>query len=213
MISAHEFLQSLMAGGEARVLAPGEPPDDIEWDAALEVVEASWRLHVPAPVPVFDAPTARWAARIIYRACQFLLWRDAGEEVVKKALSTPAPRNAEEASRLYSADLCLRYLPSLLKHAARLSPDDVLVHELRRLAREWPLSSAGVPELDPPPDLSAVMRHPGLRCLYTDRLIASSDRSLLKDPAATNAVREAVGAHPELAPKLAACILSASPTP
>jgi hypothetical protein len=67
MITAHEFLQSLMAGGVACVLAPGEPPDDIEWDSALEVVEASWRLHVPAPVPPFDPATGRWAARLICR--------------------------------------------------------------------------------------------------------------------------------------------------
>jgi hypothetical protein len=213
MISAHEFLQSLMAGGEARVLAPGEPPDDVEWNSALEVVEASWRLHVPSPVPEFHLPTARWAARILYRAFQFLLWRDAGAELVKKALTVAAPDCPDQASRLYSADLCLRYLPSLLKLAARLSPDDVLVHELHRIAREWPLSSAGIPGLEPPPDLSAVMAHSGLRCLFTERLIAAGDRTLLTDPAAADAVREALGAHPELAPALASSLISASAAP
>jgi hypothetical protein len=203
MITAHEFLQSLMAGGVACVLAPGEPPDDLEWDVALEVVEASWRLHVPAPVPPFDPATGRWAARLLYRACQFLLWRDAGAEMVKKALSLSPPACPDEASRLYSADLCLRYLTSLLKHAERLSPDDVLVHELRRLAREWPLSSAGIPGLEPAPDLSVLMRHSGLRCLYTERLIAAGNPQLSADPAAANAVREALGAHPELAPGFA----------
>jgi hypothetical protein len=206
MITAHEFLQSLMADGEARVLAPGDPPDDVEWDSALEAVESSWRLHVPSPVPDFHLPTARWAGRILYRFCQFLLWRDAGEEVVRKALAVPAPGGVENASRLYSADLCLRFLPSLLKVASRLSPEDVLVHEMRRLAREWPLSSAGVPALDPPPDLSAVMAHPGLRCLFTERIIAAGDRSLVNDPAAANAVREAIGAHSELAPAFSASL-------
>ena len=204
VISAREFLQSLMSAGEARVLVPGEPPDDTEWDDALQVVEASWRLHVPAPVPEFNPPAARWAARILYRACQFLVWRDAGPELVTAALREAPPAAADEVSRAYSADLCLRYLPSLHRSAARLAPEDVLVGELRCLAFDWPLSSVGVPGLEPPPQAGNLLDHPGVRRLYADRILAAGDHARLLEPAAAGAVREALGAHPELAPAMAA---------
>lgn len=195
-------------------MAPGEPPEEDEWDTALAVVEDSWRLHAPGPVPAFHPPTARWAAQLIYRGCQFTLWRDAGAEMVKKAFRKTAPAAgaeggaADEFSRLYSADLTLRFLPSLVALATRLAPGDVLVEELRRIAAEWPLSSPGVPDLEPPA-APAVLKHPGLRRLYADRIIAAADRSRLADPDTAAAVREALGAFPELAPALLPALTAA----
>ena len=96
-------------------------------------------------------------------------------------------------------DLFFRHLPDLLAWAQRVAANDPLVAALRRLAEEWPLSSVGIANIAPG-SIDPFIAHAGLRRLYADRIIARRDSSRLADARTAEAVRSALGAHPELAP-------------
>jgi hypothetical protein len=95
----------------------------------------------------------------------------------------------------------------LIKLARGISEEDPLVTGMLALARTFPLSSVGVSGIDNV-NIDAFIAHPSLRRLYADRIIERDDVSRLSHPAAREAVREALGAFPELAPKLAAALES-----
>ena len=130
--------------------------------------------------------------------------REVDAASVQQALAAPCPR-PPSASVCYSADLSLRYLPDLLSLARGIAPDDPLVAGLTALARAWPLSSVGVAGMEDL-DVSAFVDHPSLRQLYVDRIIERGDVSRLKHPAVRAAVGEALGAYPDLAPRVAAAL-------
>ena len=116
-------------------------------------------------------------------------------------LSQPCPGPIDPAT-IYSVDLTLRWLPDLLTLARAAATRDVLVDELLRLAREWPLSSVGIKDL-PGSEPGAIVEHPSLLQLYVDRIIARRDKSRLGHPAVDRGVRTALGMFPELCPELA----------
>ena len=160
------------------------------------------RIVVPGNAPALDRAVAKWAATSLARTCQLIVSRDAGPEVIARALGGAAPE-VESASAHYSADLFLRYLPDVFTPAHCLSPGDPLIGELLKLAAAWPLSSIGIPGVEPR-GLEPIIASPCLLRLYADRVILKEDLLRLKEARIADAVRSALGDHPELAPVVAA---------
>jgi hypothetical protein len=141
--------------------------------------------------------------------------RDANETDVRAALADPRP--GPTATAHYSVDLVFRFLPDLIALARRVSQDDPLVEALRNLIAPWPLASVGMSDI-PVADIEPIIGHPCLRQLYVDRILARGDVARLDDPRVQEAVREALGACPELAPAIsaklaAACAVTEGDTP
>lgn len=199
------FLEDLFDTGHVRVAADAPLSDDLrEADAALRAAEEIVRLDLPGDPPPFDVAAARWAACVMYRACQVLADRPAGLAPLDAAIRRPAPDAANPAAH-YSVDLTLRYLPDLIGLAGRTGDEDSFVARLRDLAAEWPLSGVGVDGIDVR-NLGAITGDPSLLQLYADRVIARRDRSRLADERARDAVRRSLGLFPELAPDLAGAL-------
>jgi hypothetical protein len=197
--SAVAFVTNLLETGRVKV-PPGDEALD-ELDQAAAELDRAARTDAACEPPELDTPAASWALQIVYRACQALVFREINAETVRQTLAAPCPLPPSPAVH-YSTDLSLRYLPDLLALARGIAPDDPLVAGLTALARAWPLSSVGVAgagEVDPSP----LIDHPSLRQLYIDRIIERGDASRLAHPAVRAAIREALGAYPSLAPKLA----------
>lgn len=158
----------------------------------LERFHARDLLHMPSTAPAFNAAAALWAIQYLYQAIAFTLQRQHGaEKITEVLLPWEGP---VDASVIYSADLSLRHLPSLLKLAKGLSPEDPLVKHLLQTALHWPLSSVGMP-LEQQPDLQVILEDPSLRITYTDRIIAAKDVKRCKDAAVQALVEEALGEH------------------
>jgi hypothetical protein len=190
---------------------PPEPGQDSAADAArlaaaIVALDAEWRSELAFEPPALVAPVAAWAARLVRQACQFLVFREIEPDGVRSAMADPFPA-APSPEVCYSADLALRVLPDLLRLARAASPDDALVEALARLATAWPLSSVGEKLADA--DVSPFIDHPSLRLLYVDRILEQDDASRLSDVRVRAAVREAIGAHAELAPPAVAAALRA----
>jgi hypothetical protein len=198
-LSAVAFVHALLETGRVKVPPGDEPLDGVE--RAVAELDRGARIGAAFEPPELAAPAAAWALTAVYRACQALVFREIDADAVRRTLAVPCPLPPAPAVH-YSADLSLRYLPDLLSLARGVAPDDPLVAGLTALARVWPLSSVGVAgagEADPTP----LLDHASLRRLYVDRIIERGDASRLAHPAVRAAVREALGAYPSLAPKLA----------
>src|SRR5580765_3546343 len=176
------FLERLMTEGVAAVFdEPGALSEDATCDQILVELESTARNELAGEGPGFSLETGRWAARILYQACKFVICRDFSEAEMLRPLNEPCPaKRSPEVD--WSADLVFRHLPDVYRGARHLANADPLVKELMRLAKEWPLSSVGISFPDKP-DLKSFFPHPALRRLYVDRILNTSDVSRLGDAA------------------------------
>jgi hypothetical protein len=180
-------------------------PNADEAVEALESLDRQARLELAFEGPGLDLRAATWAANQLYRTCQLLVFRDGEPGAIRQALSAAGPEPVTPEV-VYSVDLTFRYLPDLMTLArAAASEGDPLVDTLLGLARAWPLSSVGMRDVGEV-NVDAFRGHPALRQLYIDRIIARRDLSRLADPRVREAVREAIGLYPQLAPELAGAI-------
>ncbi len=205
------FLDALFAEGRVRVAAPAKLGAR-ELHAASEVLAATERLYrqaLPGTPPRLEIESARWAAVMFFRACQFVAFRDLGEDQMDQAFQPDCPGDGS-ASTHYSVDLVFRYLPDLINLARRPSEADPLVTRLRHWADQWPLSSVGMDGARPTA-AEAVVGHPSLLCLYADRVTARGDLPRLADPRVREHVAQSLRVFPELAPPIAAALDAGGP--
>eukprot|EP01031_Cornospumella_fuschlensis_P009151 gene9151-11240_t len=85
--------------------------------------------------------------------------------------------------------------------ARTMSETDPLVVGLQTAALRFPLSAVGIP-LPKAPDLTLLHRHDSLWRLYLDRVLECQDESHLTNSAVSIGIRDALGMHASLAPKL-----------
>ncbi len=171
-VTLSRFLERLFEEGRVAVSTP-EPIQADELQAAeetLAALEAIYRLDLPGEPPPLAMPAARWAAVSLFHACQFVAFRNAGEEMIAAALGTPVPA-AAAASLHYSVDLTFRFLPDLMRLARTDAENDPLLGYLRQWAVDWPLSSIGIPDVTPS-SIEPIVSHPCLLNIYRDRVIA-----------------------------------------
>jgi hypothetical protein len=198
------FLQQLYESGQVTVPFSGQPFDSAS-DAAAEIAafDRAARLEFPGEAPVLAPEVAEWAAVRFAEICRLLVARDLGEEEITKVLAVKCP-GTPSAETDYTADLFFRRLPALADFVERLSPGDPLVRHLGKFAEEWPLSTPGMKISVSPERVGSFVAHHGVLRLYADRIIAAEDLTRLgQRPEVDAALREAIGGHPELCPKLA----------
>src|SRR5262245_36898333 len=113
MASLATFLGDVLQSGRIALREPlpaGTDPD------ALAVLNEAYRLHalgVAGPPIAFDGPTALAAGRVLYQSAWYLL--NANEPIDASRLRiTAGPRGAAQH---LSADLVLRYLPTVHRRA------------------------------------------------------------------------------------------------
>jgi hypothetical protein len=207
--SYSQFLESLLQ--EGRVSVPGYGPLHASDLAAAEnelvAFERSYRLEMPSDPPEFVIAAAQWAGRSFYRACQFALYRDLGQQLLEDEFRGDAGGGLEESPDAhYSVDLVFRFLSQLVPLARAAAEDDPLVERLLASCRRWPLASVGVSGVGKV-SIAGFADHDCLMRLYADRIIATADKSRLVDPRACAAVCAAVGMHSELAGNLGSALL------
>lgn len=205
------FLHRLSEDGRAVVSTLPSPsaPDAGDAVAVLEQTDRIARDELTFELPAFQPEPALWAARLFRDLCRLTACRDLGEDEIQRACASACP-DAEGPGAAWSVDLTLRHLPKLFELARHLSNADPLIDQLKRLAREWPLSSVGLPGLEGI-DPGTIAGHAGLRRLYADRILAARDRSRLGHPVIDEMLRADLGAHSQLAPEIADALLKHEP--
>lgn len=165
-----DFLQHLFECGTITYREPPVSPlkEDREAVQLLERAFGVYRLHVAGPGIAFARETALAAAEVVRHAGWFLFSRQEPEAELDKRLVLPA-LSATPADHL-SADLTLRYLPTIHRRAYALAPADHLVMQLAGLLRQWPLSGVLSAVEEGPETWPDFQGHPGLHMLYAERL-------------------------------------------
>ena len=192
------FVEKLFITGRVR-LTTDEPPTEDDLTAAVSRVvefEQSLRLELPGSPPDVGEAALRWALLTIYQACQFQVYRHLGTTKLAERFGGEPPRGAT-AEAHYSVDLVFRFLPDLVKLARSGSPEDPLLVALTGWCEQWPLSSVGVSNLNPP-HCEPILTDKCLLRLYVDRILRTQDTSRLSDQRIRDEVSRAVGAFPEL---------------
>lgn len=188
-----DFITQLCREGRATVDWELRPHSDQELDGAKAVLKQYYEatsLEMPYQAPDFHPHAALWGATYLFMAIRFVLVRQYDEALINQHLiDYPGTKTPEV---IYSADLCLRFLPDLLKLAKGIAPDDILVTKIKETALEWPFSSVGI-KLGAAPALEVVEAHASLRLAYRDRVIAAADKSRI--PGQEMLVEAALGEH------------------
>ncbi len=194
-----QFITDLFEDG--RVTVPEVSPlTDEEVSAGDEVIaeyERVCRMELPGTAPQFVEAAGRWAGTRLFRACQFAVYRDFGEETLKEELEVPySETNSPNVH--YTVDLVFRYLPDLAKFAGSAAEQDPLLGHLYRWAQEWPLSSVGMSGVDEVM-IDGFADNSSLMLLYADRIIATGDKTRLSCAAVRHVVQRALGMFSDLA--------------
>jgi hypothetical protein len=200
------FFDMLFSEGRVR-LASDQPPRPPDVEAAADDVlrfERQYRLNLAGTPPAPSRGAVCWGAACLYRAAQFLVYRDLGPALLKRDLSSPCPEQAKPEV-CYGVDLCFRFLPDLIRLARAAAQSDPLVEQLMAWSGQWPLSSVGVSGVTCGA-IDGFIADESLRLLYVDRIIATKDTSRLADERVREAVRAALGAFPELSSEIAAAL-------
>lgn len=182
--------------------------DRREAEMVLGEFEERYRLDCPGQAPMLSLPAAIWAAEMFYAAAVAMTYREIDAAGVDEMLSQPFPE-ARDASAHYSVDVTFRLLPELYARAKATSRSDPLLSHIETWAKDWPLSSVGIPGIIPE-RIDDILADECLRVLYIDRVIARQDRSRLEHPEVQAAVRAACGIHHHLAPEIHAALTAIS---
>ena len=209
-----KFLTDLYESGRIELDAKPAAIGGIEdLQGTLISIDRDVRSDFPGDCPALDPEMAHWATVFLFKACHLLANRDLPAEAVTTELDpfqTPLDRSP---ATLYSVDLAFRFLPDLERLASQAAADDPLVKALHSQGQLWPLSSVGMPLVSAGLDIAPILANTSLSLLYAERIIERKDKSRLGDPATAALVDEAIGAHPELCPEIAARLAQLRETP
>lgn len=177
------FLRQLLTTGEAVFKERPEALDSQRREALhlLGQAYAIYRLEIAGPLLDFNSRVALAAAEVVYHACWFLVNHDDPPELVARCLVMPAPGSAADH---LSADLMLRYLPTIHRRARAMAPSDPLPELLAGILRHWPLSGVLSEVTEAPLTSLELGGHPGLWQLYAERLARNEKAGWLPEGAA-----------------------------
>lgn len=191
------FIHQLLTTGTVSVPAAIGTISEADKFATIQLLEQYYQEDIqemPGTAPAYNPQAAYWGAKYFFRAVQLAVLRDEGEAVINEKLV--AFTETVDAAAMYSADLILRYLPSLLQLAKGLSPADILVKKLELTAAAWPFSAAGI-ETRVLSNEAVIFSDPSLRITYLDRLITSKDIKKIKGTEMQEQLISATGLHLE----------------
>ena len=137
-------------------------------------------LNYPFTAPVFNADAAMWAAKTVYYASQLFLYRENKTEELSNIL--PRFLNTITASVILSADICLRFLPNVLRNLKNVDADDAIVPILEDHLLAFHYSGIGY-DLDKEKlAFNIIFSDDCLKQLYIDRIIEKKIKALAELP-------------------------------
>jgi MoxR-vWA-beta-propeller ternary system domain bpX4 len=152
-------------------------------------------LNYPFTAPKFDAAAALWGAKTTYTICQLILYRENKVEELQQLL--PSYTGEITAAAILSADLCLRFLPQVLKNTRSIDPDDTLIAIAENHLQQWHYSGIGYP-LTKTIDLAMVTNDKCLAQLYADRVIQKKDMQRAQQPLLHEKIKAIMGIYSSL---------------
>lgn len=155
------------------------------------------RLEYPFVTPSFNDSAALWAAKTVYIASQLLLYRQNRVEDLPSIL--PNFPGEISPSAILSADITLRFLPSVITQLQLIDPDDELINILKNHLQTWHYSGISSSLLNIETlSFDAIITNKCLHQLYVDRVIVNKKLALVHHPALENEISSTLGIYTSL---------------
>ncbi len=189
-----QMIQQLRQQEEVLLYANLLEITDFDSDEVLDFLAFEYDSEAksyPFQPPIFDKKASIWAAKLVYRTAQLMLYRKDNPGDLPELL----PKYAEQisASAILSADLTLRFLPNMLTHLHLIDFEDELIHILKEHLQSWHFSGIHF-ELDEGNlDFKTVLSNQCLNQLYIDRIISIKKKSLAQNTAFSMGVNASLG--------------------
>ncbi|MFT2010994.1 hypothetical protein ACMA1I_20140 [Pontibacter sp. 13R65] len=166
-------------------------PEEEEAAAFLTTEFNSECLEYPFTAPEFEKPAALWGARTIYLSAQLLFYRENQVEDLNALL--PPYKGKITSASILSADLCLRFLPSILSHLKIIDPDDPLINLLEEHLHNWNFSGVNYSLDNSKLEFATVATDKCLLQLYANRVTAHRNLTLAQHPVFKNLILSNLG--------------------
>jgi len=149
---------------------PAVIPNNEEQDvvAFLEGEYERESVDYPFITPAFSATAALWAAKTVYNAAQLFLFRENKATELQSLL--PLFNGTIDASAMLSADLCLRFMPSLKYALETVDVNDPLIAIVEEFLKYFPYSGIGRDGKFLAQDTTIIINNNCLKQLYLDRI-------------------------------------------
>ena len=170
-----------------------------DMQAVLELLEERFEreaIGYPGPPLKWDAVAAGWSVKVIFYAAQLLLYRS--HDVDDLAYYFAGLGQPKTAAAIASADICLRYLPSILRQLEAIDVEDVLIPILQGVLHEWHYTGLLAGLTPDPKNLEAILEDESLTQLYVDRVIETKNRAAAALPELSGSIVGALGNHAEV---------------
>lgn len=142
-----------------------------ETDVA-QFIESYYRdesLGYPAKPLKYDKAAAIWSSKILFHAAQLVMYREHNADSLESFF--PKYTHPKTPEAIATADLCLRFVPNILKYLEQIDIEDKLIPILKELLTEWHysglLSKVNLQEID----LATILENDCLSQLYINRII------------------------------------------
>ncbi len=147
----------------------------------------------PHSSPKFDGKAALWAATMVYRTSQLYLFRDQKHEDIPTVL--PEYEGELTPGAVLSADLCLRFVPSMMMHLKAMNSEDPILGVLENHMKSWHYSN--IPRLNDIDglEMKTWFLSDCLKQLYIDRIIEHKNERLANHSACKALVLSSLGIH------------------
>ena len=155
------------------------PENDSESNEVISLLREEYNLEsiaYPFQTPGYNSNASLWAAKTVYVAAQLILYRENKETDLTVLL--PEYLYEIDESAMLSADLCLRFLPDMIKQLKLIDSEDVLNSVLENILIKWHYSGVNYPLDVKKLDFTMITPHTCLHQLYINRIIENKNIAL-----------------------------------
>ncbi len=202
------LIQQLFDDGRL-VLETDQRPGEVEIQRAVDAVvefEKEYRESLAPDPPEVDRDAVAWSVELFYLIAQQIAYQHLDQEKFEFHFGPPRVVNSQSS---YSVDLVFRFLPDILRLSRASDANALLTESLLKLAADWPLSSVGI-ALSAEPEIQPILNCRSLRIFYVDRIIEKGDIARLSHSEIRSDVQAAIGANPQLSPKISEFLTTAN---
>jgi hypothetical protein len=150
-------------------------------------------LEYAFTLPPYNSEAALWAAKTIYIASQLIMYREnKGEEI---EILLPDFIGEQNASSLFSVDLCLRFLPDMITQLRLIDSEDMLIDLLELKLYTWHYSGVTYPLNIEKLSFETVVSDPCLHQAYANRIMKHKKLKLATQESFKNLILANLGDH------------------
>jgi len=162
----------------------------------LENAYSAETQDYPFQAPPFHKPAAIWSSKLVFYTAQLVMYREHDANTLT-AIITPFEQE-QTAAAILTADLSLRFLPSLLHYLEKIDVDDELIPLLKQVLAEWHYSGLlGTIQLEES-QLTPAYDNPCLLQLYVNRVIEQQQKEIGQMSKIKPLVMSALGNYQQL---------------